>query len=204
MNSCWICGGDATEHRNIGERDPFFGSMTPYSEDSQRCYCTDCFQKVKEQLKEDQREYIRLKKKLMFERAVRTLERQNIDIYDYQEAIQAVGEFAEEKPDKFDSSYEMVAAIILINHGFKCELQKRIGKYQVDFYIPSIKVVLEIDGDRHKHQRESDSWRDIEIKNKLGAGWNMVRIGTENLDTRAESLIRGIYAVLENRSKKIK
>ena len=199
MRKCWICGRKATAHRNIGTAD---FCMMPFDERVQRCYCESCYNDVTEQYKRDMSEYLRLKKKLMFERAVRKLERQDLELYDYQEAIQAVEEFATEHPDKFDSAYEMMAAIILVDNEIACELQRKIGPYQCDFYIPSMKVILEIDGDRHKHRKEFDSKRDKAIKQELGPGWNVVRIKTDYLDQKADLLVEAIKSVIEERRKK--
>ena len=197
--NCWKCGKPGDNHRNIGEKDSFFGVFRPFSLEAQRCYCDDCFKTVTEQTKADTKEYIKLKKKLMFERAVRILESQKLNIYDYQEAIQAVEEFVSEHPDKFDSSYEMVAAIILIDNEIECKLQYKVGKYQCDFYIPSLKLILEIDGDRHKNRKAYDSERDLAIKKELGAGWEIIRINTEYLDQKADLLVEAIRSILRKR-----
>ncbi len=200
MNQCWVCGGQATTHRNIGERTGIF--FEPFKEDVQRCYCDSCFRKVMEQRRKDHAEYVRLKKKLMFERAVCILERQDLCIYDYKEAINAVREFAEEHPDKFDSAYEMIAAIILVDNEIECKPQYKVGDYQCDFCIPAWKVILEIDGDRHRHRKEYDSDRDKAIVAMLGEEWQIVRIKTEYLDMKADLLVEAIKEVIRHRIKK--
>lgn len=202
MPNCWNCGKDGAEKREYFEYGDEFGDSIIACDVVQRCYCKECSNVVASQYKKDLQDYIRLKKKMMFERAVRIMERQRLDIYDYQEAIKAVEEFAREKPDKFDSSYEMIAAIVLINNEIKCELQYKVGKYQCDFCIPSMKVILEIDGDRHKYKKKYDSVRDTEIIATLGRGWNIVRIKTEYLDQKAELLVEAIKAVVEDRKRR--
>lgn len=199
MQKCWICGKDGAVHRNIGERHKLFNDLVPFADSMQRCYCEDCYNTVSEEIKHDMEEYIRLKKKLMFERAVRILERQKLNIYDYQEAIQTIEEFASDNLDKFDSAYEMIAAIMLIDNEIPCELQRKVGKYQCDFYIPSLKLVLEIDGERHKNRTAYDSKRDAEIKNELGRGWEIIRIKTDYLDQKADLLVEAIRAILKRR-----
>lgn len=200
MKKCWICGKPGETHRNIGKTE--CGMFIPFDDKSQRCYCEECFDKVVAQYKADTREYIRLKKKLMFERAVRILEKQKINLYEYEEAIKAVGEFAEEQPDKFDSAYEMVAAIILINNRVECKLQFKVGRYQCDFCLPGLKVILEIDGERHRNRKEQDSIRDYVIKRVMGEDWEIIRIRTENLDKNAKRLLKAINTVLEKRRSK--
>ena len=202
MQKCWNCGKEGAEHRNIGERDEVFNSLNHYDDQSQRCYCRECFADVVGQYKKDLQEYLRLKKKLIFERAGRIMERQSLDIYDYQEAIQAVQEFAAEKPDKFDSAHEMIAAIVLIYNEIRCELQYKVGRYQCDFCIPSMKVILEIDGDRHKYNKQHDSIRDQEIMKELGSGWNILRIKTDYLEQKADVLVEAIETVIAERNEK--
>ena len=109
---CWICGKEATKRRNIGTREYLFLGIQPFENHNQRRYCDVCFEKTVRELESDKKEYVRLKKKMMFERAVDILEHQKLNIYDYKEAIEAVKEYSEEKPDKFDSAYEMIAAIM--------------------------------------------------------------------------------------------
>ena len=198
---CWICGNnvDKVYICDYSEYDKLVKDPLGISKGVQRHYCKKCLAEHSEQYKKDMNEYIRLKKKLMFERALRILENQPLDIYEYQEAIRAVEVFAREKPDKFDSAYEMVAAIILVDNEIECELQYKVGKYQCDFYIPSMKVVLEVDGDRHKHKVAYDSIRDEAILKELGHGWNIVRIKTEYLDQKAELLVEAIKTTVEKR-----
>ena len=45
--------------------------------------------------------------------------------------------------------------------------QKNIGNYIVDFYIPSSRLVIEIDGIQHREKEylEADRQRDFELKN---------------------------------------
>lgn len=127
------------------------------------------------------------------------MEKQSIKMYDYKEAIEVVENFLTKNPDKFDSSYEVLAAIILVNNRIYSKMQYKIGRYQVDFLLPEIGVVLEIDGERHKHHKQYDSNRDKFIKKELGYGWDIVRIKTEYLDMNAEKLVDAINAVVEYR-----
>ena len=194
---CWICGKPATKTRAIGMNDGF--TRIPFDEENQRCYCEACFSAVAAEREADTREYVRLRKKLMFERAVDILEHQNINLYEYQKAVKAIQEFAAEKPDKFDSAYEMLAAIILIQNGIRCTAQYKIGPYQVDFMLPYEHVILEIDGERHKHRKDHDSNRDKYIKENLGRDWEIIRIKTDYLDKHADRLVEAIHKVCDYR-----
>lgn len=42
--------------------------------------------------------------------------------------------------------------------------EKKIGPYRVDFYCPSLKFAVEIDGDSHKDKEEYDVRRDAYLK----------------------------------------
>lgn len=196
---CWICGKEATKTRDLAYADKYM-ILQPIKKYQQRCYCDECFKKVMDEMLADKREYVRLKKKMMFERAVNILEHQKMNIYKYQEAIKAVQEYAAENPDKFDSSYEMIAAIILIYHRIECKLQQKIGRYQVDFVLPVEHIILEIDGERHKHRKAYDSERDAFIKAELGGDWQIMRISTECLDMHANRLIKAINKLSDYRS----
>ena len=135
----------------------------------------------------------------MFRKAVELLEKQHTDMYEYQEAIEVVSDFLEDNVDKFDSSYEVLTAIVLVQNRIYSKMQYRVGKYQVDFLLPDLLVVLEIDGERHRHKKDYDSVRDREIKKTLGPHWEIIRIPTERLDTNAKKIPEAIDKVLEYR-----
>ena len=195
---CWICGEEATETRAYDVI--YLGDVVPKEVSKYtRCYCAKCKAEVDEQEKADRELYIKLKKREMFRRACNLLEKQNTNMYKYKEAIEAVQEFVEEQPDKFDSSYEVLAAIVLIHNRIHCKMQYKVGRYQVDFCLPELFVLLEIDGDRHKYKKEQDSERDRIIKKTLGPVWDIVRINTEYLDMNAKKLPDAIQKVIDYR-----
>ncbi len=194
---CWICGADAEETRFVTNK---YGSMdrAPVSR-YHRCYCKKCRKESEAKERADKKLYIKLKKHEMFLRACDILENQHTNMYDYREAIDVVEEFVEEHPDKFDSSYEILSAIVLVHNHIHCKMQYKIGRYQVDFLLPELFVVLEIDGERHKHRKEYDSARDIYIQQALGDGWDIIRIPTKHLDKNAKKLPEAINRVVEHR-----
>jgi very-short-patch-repair endonuclease len=138
----------------------------------------------------------------MFETALDKLERQQIDFYKYEEAIKTIEEYNVDHCDKFDSSEEIIAAIILIQNRYHIRPQVKVGKYQADFMLPDDKVILEIDGERHKNRKDYDSRRDTKMKEILGEGWQIIRIPTDFLDTKAEKLPYAIEKVLDYRDTK--
>jgi len=157
-----------------------------------RLYCAECEKEQREFVAETKRIYIKTKTLVTYERAIKMLERQGIDIYSYEEAIKKVEEYALLNPEKFDSSHEMIAAVVLIKNGVSVNPQYKIDKYRVDFYIPQYKCILEIDGALHKHQLLYDSNRDIKIRQLLGAEWEVVRVPTKHLEENASALVTAI------------
>jgi len=49
-------------------------------------------------------------------------------------------------------------------NGFKFRRQQNVGKYHLDFYCPSAKVCIEIDGEQHESQKEYDAQRDKDLE----------------------------------------
>lgn len=197
---CWNCNKvvkeyDSYIYDHCGLNGAWIHVPLPYN----RKYCKDCFKKIQDKDKADRELYIKLKKREMFKKACMILEKQNAKMYDYQEAIKVVEDYINNKPDKFDSSYEVLAAIILVQNRIYSKMQYKIGSYQVDFLLTELGVVLEIDGERHKHAKEHDSKRDSFIKKELGYGWDIIRIKTDYLDMKAEKLVEAINAVVDYR-----
>ena len=197
---CWNCGKRATQSlfdrkAGLDSRKKIEGKQTWY-----RCFCDECFKEFQNRAACEREQYIYLKKREMFRKACNIIENQNINMYRYKDAIDAVEEVIEEHPDKFDSSYEVVAAIILVYNHIYAKMQYKIGDYQVDFYLPEEQVVLEIDGERHKQRRNYDSLRDEYIRRTLGRPWEIVRIPTSLLDKNAKMIPEAIERVLDYRS----
>ena len=196
---CWNCGAIATETKAFTYdwifKAPEPREVSPYV----RCYCDKCAKEVEAKEKEERELYIKLKKREMFRKAVRILEKQDTKMYDYKDAIEVVEEHVENHHDKFDSSYEVLAAIVLVHNRIYSKMQYKIGRYQVDFLLPELFVVLEIDGERHVHKKAYDTKRDIQLQQMLGDGWDIIRIKTDYLDKDAKKLPDAIRKVVEHR-----
>ena len=188
MPKCWKCSKAE-------------GIKTFWEREGIRSYCASCFEEVKAERQKDIRDYLALKKKLMFERAVKILERQQLDIYEYKEAIETVQEFLTNNPDKFDSADEIAAAIILLDNEIPMKIQHKVDEYHVDFCLPTLKIVLEIDGYLHASSLAKDNERDIKVRKALGASWEVVRIKTEYIEQNAEMLVEAIKAVKAEKQK---
>ena len=204
---CWECGKIATKRIgfNYDESTKEFIRAYLDLEDVNiedyyyRCYCDRCLKEVEDRKQKESDEYIRLKKRMMFYKAVDMLEKQNTKMYEYKEAIDVVEAHLIQNPDKYDSSYEVLASIVLVHNRIYSKRQYKVGRYMVDFLLPEHGVVLEIDGERHKYHKVQDKKRDEFIKKKLGYGWDIIRIKTEYLDQNAKKLPQAIEAVVEYR-----
>lgn len=194
--NCWICGKTATKTRMMFNGHSWYA---PEISKYHRCYCEECLKQIEAKEIAERKQYIKLKKREMFRKAVNLLEKQHTNMYEYQEAIEVVRDFLEDNVDKFDSSYEVLTAIVLVQNRIYSKMQYRVGNYQVDFLLPDYLVVLEIDGERHKHKKDYDSVRDKEIKKILGPHWEIIRIPTERLDMNAKKIPEAIDKVLEYR-----
>lgn len=216
MKKCWVCGADNADYSfdvdiwrpddelsdKVLERERLKRKDINSNNDvSMRCFCKECYHRHIEAINRQRNEYVLLKKKLMLERAVRCLEKQAVDIYKYKDIISDMEEYIEENPNKFDSSHEMIAAIILIDNEIKSKMQYKVGNYRVDFLIPEYKIVLEIDGGLHKNTLYHDNQRDIELRKILGMDWEVVRIGTQYIEQNARALIDAMFAVKEEKQK---
>jgi very-short-patch-repair endonuclease len=103
--------------------------------------------------------------------------------------------------NKFDSAHEIVAAVILIHNEVRTKTQYKVGAYRVDFYLPELKIVLEIDGERHRHKKQHDNERDIFIRKELGSDHEIIRVKTERIEENAELLVEAIKSIKEERQE---
>ena len=197
---CWICEKE-TEATNkkeyVGEWEEGVARFNRTVETKYRAYCPECEKKHNEEIKQDKANYVILKKKMMFERAMELMEKQGCDMSAYRNSAVRVQRYLYANLDKFDSADEIIAAIVLIKNGLQIKMQHKIGRYQVDIVIPEKKIALEIDGDRHKTKKDYDSLRDIEIKQALGEGWEIVRISTDHIEKNCDKLTKAIDALKE-------
>lgn len=204
---CWECGKIATKRIGFNYDESTDKIISPYLDLGDvniedyyyRCYCDKCAKEVEERKQKEFDEYIYLKKRMMFYKAVDILEKQRTKMYEYKEAIDVVEDHLTQNPDKYDSSYEVLASIILVHNRIYSKRQYKIGRYMVDFLLPEHGVILEIDGERHKYQKGHDKKRDEYIKKELGYGWDIIRIKTDYLDKNAKKLPQAIETVVEYR-----
>ena len=185
---CWRCG------------KPVYSEYEP----RKRVYCSDCEAAQKEEHAKLIEEYSRLKIQVMYENALRIMEKSGqCYMHEYLDSAKRVLSKALDNTENFMSAHEMVVAIILDNYGFQYDVNFKILSYRVDFYIPEFRACLEVDGAQHSHKLEYDSRRDIELRNVLGAEWEVVRIKTKYIEENPEKIVDAIEA-LSNEKRRLR
>jgi len=163
--------------------------------------CVDCRTELKKIMREKCDDTIKDKKRIKLQTAIKRISKV-AKIAAYADAIRQV-EQCLDKTGWFQSTEEIMVALELIRRGIKAHHQVRIFDYVVDFILPDLKVALEIDG-RLFHGKDKEKYmsvRDNVIIYKLGEGWEMLRITTDNINTNVTKLLPAIRAVLARRSR---
>ena len=163
---CWYCGKEVEL-----EYEPL-----------RRVLCTECFEKFQKEHEEKVQKYIKLKEEVMYDTALRNMEKAGLYMYEYQESARKMKKLMGEKTGVFRSSDELITAIVLDEYNYDFKINYRVDKYYVDFYIPELKVCLEVDGRLHEYSVKKDSIRDIDIRNYLGLDWEILRIPTKYIE----------------------
>lgn len=185
--TCWNCG-----------------KLIEYDEEPQkRVYCTGCFEEFQKNHDEKVEKYLKLKDEVMYDTALRTMEKAGVFMYEYEESAKRMKQLMEEKTGIFRSSDELITAIILDENNYDFKINFRVQKYIVDFYIPELKVCLEVDGRLHDFSIKKDSERDIDIRDFLGLEWEVLRIPTKYIE-KNPILIPEILIKMKQEKKNIR
>jgi len=178
--NCWRCG-----------------TLVPKmnKEPLNRIFCRDCAEEHYKEITEAKERYINLRTKLMFENALMILEKQNVKMYKYIDAAETIKEVIEKGLKQFDSAHEIVAVMELLRNKIRVKIHPTVGKYKIDFTLPELFVVLEIDGYMHNFKKLEDTNRDIEIRKELGAEWEVVRIPTKYIESNVKALVKAIKEI---------
>lgn len=181
---CWRCG---KEHLFVYEP-------------TERVFCPECKQIKEKEHEAEVKEYVKLKMDLMLERALCIMERSHkVSMDGIREPFEHLKKRFESGDEEYKSAEEIVAALVLMDNGYEFEANKRIGRFTVDFFIPELKAILEIDGHEHTARTVYDSKRDIEIRQELPPDWEIIRIKTEFVAVNPSKIPE---AVEEMRAKK--
>lgn len=119
-------------------------------------------------------ENISSKKEKAFDKAAEEVIRQAGSPNEYEHAIK----LARRRAESFGSIPEAMVAIELVKLGYKPIPQQKINKYRVDFALPEIKMIIEVDGDIY-HRNNYKTGRDAIINYALGVDWNIVHVSAE-------------------------
>lgn len=183
---CWGCGKPI----QVEDYEP-----------QKRVYCESCEKKHREEHKKLVFDYARLKVQVMLERALRVMETARCYMHEYVDIAPKLQQEALEHLERFQSADEFIAALILTSNGYEYEMQKPIGRYKIDFFIPELYVCLEIDGEMHELKLDVDSNRDVAIRQALGEKWEVIRIPTKYLEQNPEALPDAIEASYKQKKK---
>ena len=116
-------------------------------------------------------------------KAIDNIKKQVRDIKPYTHAIK----LAMAAADKFGSIPEAMVAIELLKLGYKIIPQQRVNKYKVDFYLPDIKTIIEVDGVLY-HNSKRDDEREAIILFTLGMGTRVIHIPAERIAKNIQKL----------------
>lgn len=184
---CWKCGGkiDPNEYKD----GMYWGR-----------FCYKCFCEHDAEHKEAVNEYLRLRNRIMFDRAMRFMERSPIQsMTRFKKYAIAVQRHSADNPELYKSAHEMVAAVILLEAGIDFEVNFKVGNYIVDFYIPDWCLIVEIDGERHNNSQLRDSNRDTKLRQMLGNEWEVIRIPTKYVEQDPEKIPDAIKALAKQK-----
>lgn len=217
--TCWSCGKEIL--KPISEKDKKLLDSLEYTMDDverifapprNRCYCEECRAKKEAEDIENIRRQRVLKNLAMYERGLSILERQDVDMYEHREACNVIREFIDKNnamlntedwknAKEFGSADEVAVAIVLVENEIKTVIQKKIGNNRVDFYIPSLKVILEVDGELYHTNKGKDIDRDLNLRDALGDEWEVIHIPTKYIHKNIELLPEAIKSLKAQKKK---
>ena len=183
---CWICGADVLS--SYGSSDVMSGR-----------FCREHWLEHQRQYKKTVTEYLKLKTQVMFERAMRKMDNAGIFMTNIQREAQAVQKHATDCPEAYKSSDEMITAVIMLSAGYDFELNYKIGRYIVDMNLPDLKLILEVDGERHENRHLQDSKRDMELRRILGDEWEVIRIPTQYIEQNPAKIPDAVIALAKQK-----
>lgn len=156
MNKCVMCGADIDEK-------------------SGKYYCETCEEKmryVKKLSMVDKAEKLILKK---------SRDKKEIPDEEVLKYSKVVRERISNGIDKFSSVPEVIAAIQMQRINLEYETQKMIAGTKVDFYIPEIKIIFEVDGSIYHSDKDKTFLRDRQIMKEVGEKWEIVHINSDKI-----------------------
>ncbi|HQO36620.1 MAG TPA: endonuclease domain-containing protein [bacterium] len=75
-------------------------------------------------------------------------------------------------------------------HGIYVRRQHPIGPYITDFFVPDLKIVIELDGHSHDTRLEKDAARDDYMKNQ---GYRVIRLQNEDVMKNLDGVLEYLW-----------
>ena len=178
-HACLICGKEFES-----------GKTTVYA-------CDECERKIK-----------LIKKMEMVDKAQKELEKQKcrtrnlkskLDMSAYANSVK---ERVVNGIDSFSSMPEAIVAIQMDRIKLKYRTQVDIAGKKVDFVIPEIKIILEIDGELYHTDENKAFLRDRQIMNSVGEEWEIVHINAQEVPLYTWNLRESLPFVVSERNTK--
>lgn len=124
--------------------------------------------------------------------------KKNIDL---SKEVQNIRKRIISKKDKFSSLQEAMVAIQLEHQKIKYESQKEISGKKVDFYLPDLKIILEIDGEIYHKDTDKEFIRDRQIMHEVGEEYEIVHINAESVPRYTWNLKEALPYIVEQRKE---
>lgn len=136
---------------------------------------------------------VKTKHEIRFDNAVEEIKQQVKNFDAYSRAIN----IARTACESFGSIPEAMVAIELLRLKHKIIPQQKIGKYRVDFALPNVKRIIEVDGGTF--HRGTDGEREAFIQLRLGYAWKIIHVPAELIrnDIQKLSQVLKLYDILD-------
>ena len=216
MHKCWRCGKElekieydtisAIQFDNMKDENYFklqekLDMQKIEGMSYSRPYCNECKMLQVAETKKMFDDYTDLKYKVMFERALQSIEKsKTIFMEEIKEDVDFIYDLTMTYK-KFDSKEEIIVAIMLLSEGYDFKIQYKVKNYNLDFYIPELNVVLEVDGYMHEHKGLEDAKRDREIREILGDKFEVIRIPTDYISENPSAIVTGIIEMYKEKKR---
>lgn len=175
--NCFVCGS------------PMYWSII---RKNARYKCNNCRDKQKE--KNDKLRFetdilYKAKRLQRLNKAKKLIQNKASNPNDYKKAFSII-ENKLYKPGWFQSVPEILVAAEFIRTNTKIIHQKYLAGHKIDFLLPKLKVVLEIDG--YFHTEEKDKIFDSEVQETLGKEWCIIRLKADDFPEHLPHLLYNI------------
>lgn len=122
----------------------------------------------------------------------------NIDL---SKEVQTIRERCAKRIDRFSSVQEAMVAIQLEYQNVDYVSQKEINGKKVDFYLPDLKIILEIDGEIYHTDTEKELLRDSKIMYENKGEYEIVHIDAEAVPRYTWNLKEALPYVVKQRKQ---